>query len=162
MILSAIGASTIGFYLVLVPLIAKFASDIYGTFTIKLNYRFSQFYMIAHTFGALGMGLATSQTALVLSVLFLSAGTGFRQSWVSVLIADIDESCIATLSTIVSFLETVGSLLGAPLLGAAASKGFEFEGILMGLPFFTASASYASLMIKNLLTDATRFCSSLG
>lgn len=74
--------------------------------------------------------------------MLFTAGSGFRQSLQSFLTGSVEPEEITLLYTSISILDSLGSLVAAPLLGSLLAAGIHIGGIALGLPFFAAAALY--------------------
>lgn len=109
--------------------------------TTHLNYYGSIVCITALVTACLFLGLAPTLPTFISALLVFSIGTGLRESWLPVVLASIPQDRVATICSMVSLMETVGSLVYSPLLESAQATGFAYGGWIMGMGFYVAFVS---------------------
>jgi len=62
----------------------------------------------------------------------------------------LDEAHTGRIYSAVGFVETIGSLIGAPLLSATWAMGINIGGFALGLPFWVCGGLYTLVEISLL------------
>jgi MFS family permease len=92
--------------------------------------------------GTLVIGLAAQSGVVFLGVLIYTCGSGFLPAMRSYMTSLVPRDEMALLFTMIGVFESIGALVGSPLLALAFSAGISKGGILTGLPFYCAAVIY--------------------
>jgi MFS-type transporter involved in bile tolerance (Atg22 family) len=94
-----------------------------------------------------------------IGVFIYTCGSGYIPALRSFLTSLVPRDETALLFTMISVFESVGALVGSPLLALAFSTGISRGGILTGLPFFCAAIIYGAsgLSIWSLKAPETTY-----
>ncbi|KAF4587170.1 MFS transporter [Ophiocordyceps camponoti-floridani] len=90
--------------------------------------------------GGFLLAFASTRWLFISSLVITSLGTGFTVLCRALLNALVEAHTVATVNTIMSMIETLVSLVGAPSLGWLLSRGLEVGGPWLGLSFLVSSA----------------------
>jgi len=109
--------------------------------------------------GTVVIGLAAQSGVVFLGVFIYTCGSGYIPALRSFLTSLVPRDEIALLFTMISVFESVGALVGSPLLALAFSTGIHKGGVMTGLPFFCAAIIYAvsALSIWSLKPPETSY-----
>lgn len=99
------------------------------------------------TLGFLGLGLAPNLPLLVLALVLNSLGWGLFSFLRSLLTSLVDAHKTARLNTAIGVFDTVGLMIGSPLLAALFTRGVERGGLWFGLPFLLCAGVVAMLTL---------------
>ncbi len=136
-----------GFILILcvivLPLVSLFCRSRLGPKRSDLLLSRTSAAIIALSF--LGIGLATNLPLLCLALVFNSLGWGLFSFLRSLAISLIEAEYVARLNTLIGIFDTVGLMVGSPLLAVLFTRGLEVGGLWVGLPFFFCAGIVALL-----------------
>ncbi|KND90093.1 hypothetical protein TOPH_05323, partial [Tolypocladium ophioglossoides CBS 100239] len=107
------------------------------------------------TLGFLGLGLAPNLPLSVSALVLNSLGWGLFSFLRSLLTSLVDTHKVARLNSVIGVFDTVGLMIGSPLLAALFTRGVELEGLWFGLPFLFCGGVVAiiTLMSKESLDE---------
>ncbi|KAF3771127.1 hypothetical protein M406DRAFT_105645 [Cryphonectria parasitica EP155] len=147
MLVSAIAASNIVLFLVVLPQTVAFLTSRWHIVPQIIDYNVVSASLAVLTVGAVLMGLASSMTGLFLSVLFFAAGYGTRVAVLSLITAWTDEDTRASTFGFAQIVEGIGRMCGDPILLRVFAASMGVSGVLRGLPFFFAAAGFGTAAI---------------
>lgn len=87
----------------------------------------------------LGVGFAPRLPLLVASLVVNALGWGFWSFLRSLTTSLVEVKNLARLNTLIGVFDTVGLMIGSPVLAALFAKAIEFEGPWFGFPFIVCS-----------------------
>lgn len=90
--------------------------------------------------GLLGIGLAPSLPVAIAGLVINSFGWGIFSVIRSLATSFVESHHVARLNSFIGVLDTVGLMIGSPLLAVLFAKGIELGGLLFGLPFLVLTA----------------------
>lgn len=85
--------------------------------------------------GFLGIGLASNLPLLISALAFSSLGTGLFSFLRSLSTSLVEAHHVARLNSCIGVFDTVGLMIGSPLLATLFTRGIELGGPWFGLPF---------------------------
>ncbi|KAL4786967.1 major facilitator superfamily domain-containing protein [Aspergillus varians] len=97
--------------------------------------------------GCAGMALAPSPAFFAISIVLYSLGGGYSQSIRSILTASTPDEHRAITYTVMGILDTVGTMVGAPVWPLVYRVGLKLAGPWIGLPFVTAAALFGGVYL---------------
>lgn len=89
--------------------------------------------------GALFIAFAASPFLMAIGLIFMSAGSGYASLLRSLLNSLVEPHHVATVNTLIGFIDTVGLMVISPVLSQALRTGVNLGGAWIGLPFMVAS-----------------------
>jgi MFS-type transporter involved in bile tolerance (Atg22 family) len=97
-------------------------------------------------------------------VFIYTCGSGYLPALRSYMTSLVPRDETALLFTMIGVFESVGALIGSPLLALAFSAGISKGGMLTGLPFFCAAVIYgvSGLSIWSLKVPGTSYQPLIG
>jgi hypothetical protein len=103
------------------------------------------------TLSFLGLGLAPKLPFLVSALVVDAFGWGWFSFLRSLATSLVESHHVARLNSFIGVLDTIGLMVGSPLLAALFTKGLEFGGPWLGLPFLFNACVVASITLLLLL-----------
>ena len=97
--------------------------------------------------GFLMIGLAPNRSLLTFALVVNSMGWGLFSFLRSLLTSLVESHRVARLNTFIGVFDTIGYMIGSPLLAMLFRKGLELGGVWSGLPFIFYAAIVAVIGI---------------
>ena len=88
-----------------------------------------------------------------IGVFIYTCGSGYIPALRSFLTSLVPRDEMALLFTMIGVFESVGALVGSPLLALAFSTGIRKGGVMTGLPFFCAAIIYGGECAEHLVVE---------
>ena len=97
--------------------------------------------------GFLMIGLAPNRSLLLFALVINSMGWGLFSFLRSLLTSLVEAHHVARLNTFIGIFDTIGHMIGSPLLAMLFRKGIDLGGVWFGLPFLLDAAIVAMIGI---------------
>ena len=95
--------------------------------------------------GFLMIGLAPNRSLLIFALVINSIGWGLFSFLRSLLTSLVEAHHVARLNTFIGVFDTIGYMIGSPLLAMLFKTGLELGGVRSGLPFLFHAAIFAMI-----------------
>lgn len=122
----------------------------------SLDGRHSDLYLSRLSAAMMGLGFvltafAPSSPVFIFSLLVVTLGSGFPLLLRSFLTGLVQSHDIAKLYSLISVVDTLGLMVGSPLLAKTLEAGMRLGGLGAGLPYWCVGALYAAVTVLMLL-----------
>ncbi|OQO13020.1 hypothetical protein B0A48_02484 [Cryoendolithus antarcticus] len=131
------------FLFLLLPFVAKLLTTRYGLSAQRKDLYMSRGSLILTAIGWTMIGLAPTVPAVMVAIVISSLGYGWPLLLRSFLASLVPTHYLARVYSIISVMDSVGLMLGAPFMAALFNKGLDIGGMGIGLPFFVLGAACA-------------------
>jgi MFS family permease len=123
-------------FFVLLPLIANHLTKALHLSTQRSDLLMSRFSLLAWTLGWIAFGLAPTLLSATIGMGITALGSGSFFLIRSILTPLVPGRQVARLYSLISVVDTLGAMLGAPLLAGLFNRGLRLGGYGVGLPWY--------------------------
>jgi MFS family permease len=99
--------------------------------------------VVVFAVGSLAVGLAETRVLATAGIVLMACGAGYAVLARSIMSSLVSGEHAGLLYTVISVVESVGSVAAGPLLSQLFNLGLHWGGAWIGLPFTTAALLYA-------------------
>lgn len=138
-------------YMFIVPVSLAYLVSRWGFTSVHANFWAQKASIVLLCLGSLAIGLSFNIRLLIASLVVYSLGWGISVFNLSLLthaaFEILDEEHTGRIYSVMGFFETIGSLVGVPLMAGTWALGIKIGGFGLGLPFFICAGLYAAATI---------------
>lgn len=122
------------------PVIDRLVQQKHGINSTQKDLFLSMGSCVLIMFGIAAVGLAQSSAVMVAGVMFSALGSSLLVCFRCAMITLFRHNAVAPLNAVAGMAQSVGILIGGPVLAATYSWGLSRGGIWIGAPFLLASS----------------------
>ncbi|OQO08409.1 hypothetical protein B0A48_06279 [Cryoendolithus antarcticus] len=131
------------FLFLLLPAVAKLLTVRYGLSAQRKDLYLARGSLVLTAVGWTMIGLAPTVPAVFVAIIISSLGYGWPLLLRSFLASLVPTHYLARVFSIISVVDSVGLMVGAPLMAGLFNKGLDIGGMGIGLPFYMLGAACA-------------------
>jgi MFS family permease len=146
-ILTLRSVANIALLFIVLPLTAKFLTERWGLCGQRTNLWMARASMASWTLGWLVFGLSPTLLAATAGMGMTALGSGSFFLIRSFLTPLVPGHNVARLYSLISVVDTLGAMLGTPLLASLFNRGLSIGGYGIGLPFYILSLACLTITI---------------
>ncbi|KAJ5199435.1 hypothetical protein N7491_000007 [Penicillium cf. griseofulvum] len=136
--------------LLILPVVNRFLINSRRPASVTTDLKFARGSILLSALGSAGMALASSPIPFAISIALYGLGGGYSQSIRAILTATTPSEHRSIIYSVMGMMETLGTLLGAPLWPLMYQFGLELAGPWVALPFLATAVLFGIVLITLL------------